>query len=93
MSGYPQQPYGQPQQPHGQPPQGQSPYGQYPPQYHQPYGQPPQQPFQVHVANQHTRTVHGVGCLGKIGWYVLIVMTCGLAWPFYSRAKRTSRHY
>ncbi|MEU0770555.1 hypothetical protein [Streptomyces albogriseolus] len=54
--------------------------------------QQPQQPNTVYVANQPRRTMHGPSFLGKIGWWCLIICTCGLAYPWYHRAKRTSRH-
>lgn len=85
-----------PHGPYGQTP-GQAPYqpqwGQAHPQYAQQY--PPQyaQPQPVYVANQPRRTVHGVGVVGTLCWWMVILMTCGLAYPLYSRAKRTSRHY
>ncbi|MGW7136971.1 hypothetical protein [Streptomyces xanthophaeus] len=83
----PQQPDGRQQpRPHGYAPQQH--YGQQsaPP----PYGYPPQQ---VHVANQHTRTVHGPGCLMTCVHATMTLMTLGLWYPIWRRAKRTSRHY
>ncbi|WP_327303896.1 hypothetical protein OG730_09940 [Streptomyces sp. NBC_01298] len=82
---YPQQPYGPPQ---GQPPYQQQPVYQQQPQYG--YQQPPQQ---VYVQNQPTRTVHGVGCLGSMFHACMTLMTFGLWYPIWRRAKRTSRHY
>ncbi|MFD6079058.1 hypothetical protein ACFWG5_26135 [Streptomyces hydrogenans] len=57
-----------------------------------PYGQQPP-PQVVYVANQPRKTVHGVGCFGTLFHAFMTLMTLGLWYPIWRRAKRTSRHY